>query len=147
MLTLNKNISSYLKLLEKESLAEVKYYQNKNIISKFFYKLFKQPRDKSKELIYLDSIDEDEFYQLFSAYIIGSDALTILNCLNEDIIIYGSVEKLFKHRIEILKSRLPLKHEAVIYFKDKDCNFVKESLIAFQNKFLNEDGFLEQKIE
>lgn len=144
-LILNKNINSYLKLLSNESSAELKYYQNKNIISKFFYNLFKHPRDKSKELLYLDSIEEDEFYQLFSAYIIGSDVLTIPDCLNEDIIIYGSIERLFNDRVEILKNRLPLKHEAAIYFKDKDCNFVRESLIAFQNKFLYEDRFLEKK--
>lgn len=143
-MNLNRNINSYLKLLSYERSAELKFYHRKNIISKFFYNLFKNPRDKRKELLYLDSIDEIDFYQLFAAYFIGSDLLTIPDCLNEDIITFGNVEELFKDRIGILKNRLPLKHEAAIFFKDKDCNFVKESLIAFQNTFLNKDGFLEK---
>lgn len=135
------NINSYLKLLENESLTEQRYYQEKNYISKFFYKLFKHPRDKRKELLYLDSIDDESFYQLFSAYTIGSELLTIPDCLNEDIIIYGNIDDFFKDRVKIMKDRLPLKHEAAIHFKDKDCNFVKESLLAFQEKFSHQDIF------
>ncbi|WP_017722220.1 hypothetical protein [Staphylococcus xylosus] len=140
-MSLNVNINSYLKLLENESLTEQRYYQEKNYISKFFYKLFKHPRDKRKELLYLDSIDDESFYQLFSAYIIGSELLTIPDCLNEDIMIYGNIDDFFKDRVKIMKDRLPLKHEAAIHFKDKDCNFVKESLLAFQEKFCHQDIF------
>lgn len=140
-MSLNVNINSYLKLLENESLTEQRYYQEKNYISKFFYKLFKHPRDKRKELLYLDSINDESFYQLFSAYTIGSELLTIPDCLNEDIMIYGNIDDFFKDRVKIMKDRLPLKHEAAIHFKDKDCNFVKESLLAFQEKFCHQDIF------
>ena len=140
-ININININSYLKLLENEILTEQRYYQEKNYISKFFYKLFKHPRDKNKELLYLDSIDDESFYQLFSPYTIGSELLTIPDCLNEDIMSYGSIEDLFIDRVKILKDRLPLKHEAAIHFKEKDCNFVKESLLAFQEKFSNPNIF------
>lgn len=140
-MSLNININSYLKLLKNESSAEQRYYQEKNDITKFFYKLFKHPRDKRRELLYLDSIDDESFYQLFSAYTIGSELLTIPDCLNEDIMNYGSIEDLFNDRVKIMKDRLPFKHEAAIHFKDKDCNFVKESLLAFQEKFSNPNIF------
>ena len=140
-LDLNQNINEYLKLLSNESSKSLKHYKDRNIISKFFYNLFKHPRDKRKELLYLDSIDEDAFYQLFCAYIIGSDILTIPDCLNYDIKKIGGIEPYFKENVNLLKIRLPIKHEAALHFKDKDCNFVKESLLAFQEKFCHQDIF------
>lgn len=127
--------------MENESSAEQRYYQEKNDITKFFHKLFKHPRDRRRELLYLDSIDDESFYQLFSAYTKGSELLTIPDCLNEDIMNYGSIEDLFNDRVKIMKDRLPFKHEAAIRFKDKECNFVKESLLAFQEKFSNPNIF------
>lgn len=145
-LILNETINRYLKLLSDENSAELIYYKDKNIISKFFYNLFKHPRNKSKELLYLDSIDDDEFYQLFCAYIIGSDVLTIPDCLNHDIKKIGGIGAFFIESVEVLKTRLPIKHEAAIHFKDKDCNFVIESLTAFQHQFLYTGSFLERKL-
>lgn len=105
--------------------SRTKILSRKNYISKFFHKLFKHPSGKRRELLYLDSIDDESLYQLFSAYTIGSELLTTPDCLNEDKIDYGNIEDLFKNRVKIMKDRLPFKREAAIHFKDQDCHFVK----------------------
>lgn len=41
-----------------------------------------------------------------------------------------------KENVKTLKNNLPIQYEAAIYFKDKDCIFVKQCLIAFQKEFI-----------
>ena len=43
----------------------------------------------------------------------------------EYIIIYDSFERLLKDEVELTKDGLAFKNQVAIYYKDKDCNFVK----------------------
>lgn len=90
-----------------------------------------------KAIQYLNSLSEEEFYSILSAWDIGKSSLTGLESLNEDIKYFGGKENLFYKNIEILKSNIPVKDEAISYLMGKQGDWVKKCLNAFKNLYLN----------
>ncbi|ALM56413.1 hypothetical protein M4L90_08280 [Staphylococcus equorum] len=132
---LNNVINTYKVILSNASTTS-KNDKRKNVVDKLIGLFIKNPETKSEGLNFLESLDTETFYNLLSAWDIGRSVLTAPDCLNDDIRINGGKTNLMKENVKTLKNNLPIQYEAAIYFKDKDCIFVKQCLIAFQKEFI-----------
>lgn len=132
---LNNVINTYKVILSNAS-ATSKGDKRRNGVDKIIALFIKNPETKSEGLNFLESLDTESFYNLLSAWDIGRSVLTAPDCLNDDIRINGGKTNLMKENVKTLKNNLPIQYEAAIYFKDKDCIFVKQCLIAFQKDFI-----------
>ncbi|MGO3274139.1 MAG: hypothetical protein ACTIKF_10045 [Staphylococcus equorum] len=132
---LNNVINTY-KVILSNAYTTSKNDKRKNVVDKLIGLFIKNPETKSEGLNFLESLDTETFYNLLSAWDIGRSVLTAPDCLNDDIRINGGKTNLMKENVKILKNNLPIQYEAAIYFKDKDCIFVKQCLIAFQKEFI-----------
>ncbi|PTE90599.1 hypothetical protein BUY89_12635 [Staphylococcus equorum] len=132
---LNNVINTYKVILSNASTTS-KNDKRRNGVDKIIGLFIKNPETKSEGLNFLESLDTETFYNLLSAWDIGRSVLTAPDCLNDDIRINGGKTNLMKENVKTLKNNLPIQYEAAIYFKDKDCIFVKQCLIAFQNEFI-----------
>ncbi|WP_426462308.1 hypothetical protein [Staphylococcus equorum] len=132
---LNNVINTYKVILSNASTTS-KNDKRRNGVDKIIGLFIKNPETKSEGLNFLESLDTETFYNLLSAWDIGRSVLTAPDCLNDDIRINGGKTNLMKENVKTLKNNLPIQYEAAIYFKDKDCIFVKQCLIAFQKKFI-----------
>ncbi|PTE82349.1 hypothetical protein BUY79_12825 [Staphylococcus equorum] len=131
----NNVINTYKVILSNASTTS-KNDKRRNVVDKIIGLLIKDPETKSEGLNFLESLDTETFYNLLSAWDIGRSVLTAPDCLNDDIRINGGKTNLMKENVKTLKNNLPIQYEAAIYFKDKDCIFVKQCLIAFQKEFI-----------
>ncbi|MDK9850712.1 hypothetical protein [Staphylococcus equorum] len=132
---LNNVINTYKVILSNASTTS-KNDKRRNVVDKLIGLFIKNPETKSEGLNFLESLDTETFYNLLSAWDIGRSVLTAPDCLNDDIRINGGKTNLMKENVKTLKNNLPIQYEAAIYFKDKDCIFVKQCLIAFQKEFI-----------
>ncbi|WP_432722062.1 hypothetical protein ABLV88_08100 [Staphylococcus equorum] len=132
---LNNVINTYKVILSNASTTS-KNDKRRNGVDKIIGLFIKNPETKSEGLNFLESLDTETFYNLLSAWDIGRSVLTAPDCLNDDIRINGGKTNLMKENVKTLKNNLPIQYEAAIHFKDKDCIFVKQCLIAFQNEFI-----------
>ncbi|PTE41088.1 hypothetical protein [Staphylococcus equorum] len=132
---LNNVINTYKVILSNASTTS-KNDKRRNVVDKIIGLFIKDPETKSEGLNFLESLDTETFYNLLSAWDIGRSVLTAPDCLNDDIRINGGKTNLMKENVKTLKNNLPIQYEAAIYFKDKDCIFVKQCLIAFQKEFI-----------
>ncbi|OEK65301.1 hypothetical protein AST01_12980 [Staphylococcus equorum] len=132
---LNNVINAYKVILSKASETS-NGDKRRNSVDKIIALFIKNPETKSEGLNFLESLDTESFYNLLSAWDIGRSVLTAPDCLNDDIRINGGKTNLMKENVKTLKNNLPIQYEAAIYFKDKDCIFVKQCLIAFQKDFI-----------
>ncbi|CCI60175.1 MAG: hypothetical protein ACTH2I_10155 [Staphylococcus equorum] len=132
---LNNVINTY-KVILSNAYTTSKNDKRKNVVDKLIGLFIKNPETKSEGLNFLESLDTETFYNLLSAWDIGRSVLTAPDCLNDDIRINGGKTNLMKENVKTLKNNLPIQYEAAIYFKDKDCIFVKQCLIAFQKEFI-----------
>ncbi|EJX16816.1 hypothetical protein SOJ_22650 [Staphylococcus sp. OJ82] len=132
---LNNVINTY-KVILSNAYTTSKNDKRKNVVDKLIGLFIKNPETKSEGLNFLESLDTETFYNLLSAWDIGRSVLTAPDCLSDDIRINGGKTNLMKENVKTLKNNLPIQYEAAIYFKDKDCIFVKQCLIAFQKEFI-----------
>ncbi|MDG0843073.1 hypothetical protein M4L39_06430 [Staphylococcus equorum] len=132
---INNVINTYKVILSNASAAN-KSDKRKKGLDKIIALFIKNPETKSEGLKFLQSLDTESFYNLLSAWDIGRSVLTAPDCLNDDVRISGSKSNLMNENVKTLKNNLPIQYEAAIYFKDKDCIFVKQCLIAFQKEFI-----------
>ncbi|MGO1421489.1 hypothetical protein [Staphylococcus equorum] len=132
---LNNVINTYKVILSNASTTS-KNDKRRNGVDKIIGLFIKNPETKSEGLNFLESLDTETFYNLLSVWDIGRSVLTAPDCLNDDIRINGGKTNLMKENVKTLKNNLPIQYEAAIYFKDKDCIFVKQCLIAFQKEFI-----------
>ena len=132
---LNNVINTY-KVILSNAYTTSKNDKRKNVVDKLIGLFIKNPETKSEGSNFLESLDTETFYNLLSAWDIGRSVLTAPDCLNDDIRINGGKTNLMKENVKTLKNNLPIQYEAAIYFKDKDCIFVKQCLIAFQKEFI-----------
>lgn len=132
---LNNVINTY-KVILSNAYTTSKNDKRKNVVDKLIGLFIKNPETKSEGLNFLESLDTETFYNLLSVWDIGRSVLTAPDCLNDDIRINGGKTNLMKENVKTLKNNLPIQYEAAIYFKDKDCIFVKQCLIAFQKEFI-----------
>ncbi len=121
---LNNVINTY-KVILSNAYTTSKNDKRKNVVDKLIGLFIKNPETKSEGLNFLESLDTETFYNLLSAWDIGRSVLTAPDCLNDDIRINGGKTNLMKENVKTLKNNLPIQYEAAIYFKDKDCIFVK----------------------
>ncbi|MGJ5709452.1 hypothetical protein [Staphylococcus equorum] len=132
---LNNVINTY-KVILSNAPTTSKNDKRRNGVDKIIGLFIKNPETKSEGLNFLESLDTETFYNLLSAWDIGRSVQTAPDCLNDDIRINGGKTNLMKENVKTLKNNLPIQYEAAIYFKDKDCIFVKQCLIAFQKEFI-----------
>ncbi|WP_368679713.1 hypothetical protein AB3456_08775 [Staphylococcus pseudoxylosus] len=90
-----------------------------------------------KAIQYLNSLSEEEFYSILSAWDIGKSSLTSPESLDEDIKYFKGKENLFYKNIEILKGNIPVKDDAIGYLMGKQGDWVKKCLNAFKRLYLN----------
>lgn len=95
----------------------------------------KRSENEIKQKKFLESLNDDEFYYLLSAYDLGRSIYGGKESVEEEIKRFGGKEKLFEKNIEIIKSNHQNREDATEYILGKSDSVVKLYLSEFQNKY------------